>query len=112
MKRKTFMTIVAGLLILSGCGGELKGHPRAELKVAETAYIGIVETLTDLNNAGQIAPDERAVITELVHTGRDLLRQWHEAVLATDRRPDVADQALYIIRRLAEWQLQKEKGDS
>ena len=107
MKKKTFICIVF-LLLVGGCH-TLQGNPRAELKVAEEAYVAIVETLTDMNNAGYIAEDEQILITELVHSGRDLLKDWHEKIVTTGKRPAVADQALYIIRRLAEWQLIKEK---
>jgi len=104
MKRTTFIIVIFLIVNLVGCQSV---SPRAELRIAQTAFIGLVESLTQLQQAGQIAADEQAVISELIHTGQALLQQWTEAILTTDERPNLADQFRLILNQLAEWEARK-----
>ena len=108
MKRTTFILLLFMVVTFVGCQTI---SPRAELRIAQVAFTGIVESLTELQKAGQIGEDERIVIGDLVHTGAALLDQWANSVLETGQRPAAADQFGKILTELTEWELLKKGGD-
>lgn len=107
MKRTRFITIMFLLVTLAGCQTL---SPRAELRIAQLAFEGVVVSLTDLQQAGQIGDDERPVVGKLIHLGRDLLEQWTNEIVATGERPKAADQFALILAELTEWELAKKGG--
>ena len=108
MRQRQLVPIFLAFFLV-GCSPSLQGNPRAELQVAENAFAATVETLTDLRMANQIGDDEWLVIKDLTHETEKLFDKWHESVVVDGKRPVVADRAFYLLRKLSEWQLLKEK---
>ena len=111
MKRKTFILTIFLIVTLGGCGGIWQANPRAECRMAQLAFEGVLISLVDLQQAGQIGDDERVLIGRLAHAGRDLMAEWTQTVIETGQRPKAADAALAILRQLTELEMAKKGGD-
>ena len=107
MKRTFFIAVIFFIVTLAGCQSI---SPRAELRIGQLAFEGVVVSLTDLQQTGQIGDDERMVIGRLIHSGRDLLAQWTEHVIATGERPKLAEQFHAVLGELVAWEIAK-KGE-
>ena len=101
--RKGLLTLLC-LLCLVGCQSI---SPRAELRIAQIGFEGVVESLTELYLAGQIGADEQEVIGHLIHEGRDLLEAWTESVKEAGERPKTIQPFHKILSQLVEWEIRK-----
>lgn len=80
--------------------------PRAELRLAQISFEGVVRSLTDMQKAGQIGKDEQAVISQLIHVGEEKLDEWQITVLTEDRRPAAAELFGSILNKLIQYDIE------
>jgi hypothetical protein len=100
MHRKTPLTIISLLLIISGCA--LQQSPRAELVAGYTAFNATVETLTELRNNDQLGVDEIEDLTALIHLGMRYLTEWEQAVLMGEKNPKAIAGFKFVMEQLLE----------
>jgi len=79
MKKHLPLTLLLCLLLMAGCQ-TLEQDKYGELRMSQEAFTGTVHTLIELHKAGQIAPDEVVIVSQLIHTGEKYLVEWEAAL--------------------------------
>lgn len=75
--------IVAGVTLAPGCAivEEISKDPAKQYKVAKIAYAESVATLVLLKKTGKLDEDETIAVGRVIKIGRDVLRNWEDALL-------------------------------
>jgi hypothetical protein len=91
-RKLTGLIIIAGVALSPGCATieALSRDPAKQYKLAKIAYSETVIVLIEMKTKGKLDKDETASAGRVIKLGREVLRNWENALIKGEGYPDGA----------------------